>query len=128
MALVKIDGAEIELPDDMCKTDKGVRDALTPYYPGAANSDVKRETKGSATIITVTKRAGSKGSYAAVFEALERAPEEITPLLLLSPRARRGDVDAALSRSLEDAREVARARAALDAAPSVAAADVPEGF
>lgn len=61
MVTVKIEGSELEIPESTCKTDSGLRQALTPFYPGAANSTVERKTTNGKTIITVTKKAGNKG-------------------------------------------------------------------
>lgn len=131
MPTVKIDGAEMELPDDVCKTDQKLRDALVAFYPGAANSDVRREKKGDHEVITVTKRAGSKGCDE-VFEALDAAPEEVNPVIALAAlgrtRFRKGELDEALSRSVAMKLETKRARRALDAAPAQPARFVPEGF
>jgi hypothetical protein len=132
MATVKIDGSEMELPDEICKTDKSLKDALTPFYPGAANSDVKRETKDGHTVITVTKRAGSKGGFESVFDALDRAPEWIHPALRYDVAGwRKGDgarVEEAMLDALTAVPRVGRIVRVLDAATPQASLTVPEGF
>lgn len=126
---VKIDGQELELPDDVCSTDKRLRDALVQFYPGAANSDVKRDEK--ARTITVTKRAGQKGACDRVAAALDRAPETFTPALVLdvlgAPRSKAA-LEAAVRESFEDESAVTRIVAALDDAPPSPSLAVPEGF
>jgi hypothetical protein len=130
MWTVKIDGAELELPDDVCETDKKLRDALVQFYPGAANSDVKRDEK--ARTITVTKRAGSKGGYAAVVAELDAAPEWIHPALRFDSAGWRKSDAAAVEQAMLDAlgaaAQVDRVAAVLDDAAPLPSPTVPEGF
>jgi hypothetical protein len=132
MPTVKIEGTELELPDDICKSDQKLRDALVAFYPGAANSDVKRDKKGDKEVITVTKRAGSKGSSAPVVEALDAAPEWIHPALVFDVKGwRKTDAEAlerAMLEALESLAEVERVAGLLDSAAPLPAPFVPEGF
>lgn len=132
MAKVKIEGTELELDDAICKTDKSLKDALCPYYPAVANADIKRETKGDHTVITVTKRAGSKGNFAAVLSALNEAPESISPILELEVRgwkkAGKVVVDEALLQMLDDERHLAAVSKSLDHAEPQSSNALPTGF
>lgn len=131
MALVKIEGSDLDLDDSICKTDKGLKDALAPFYPAVANADIKRETKGEQMVITVTKRAGSKGC-AEVVNALDAAPETICTVLLLalrgSHKAEMQEVDQVILDALEAEQSVQRTLNTLDEAAPQAMDAVPVGF
>lgn len=60
--IVKIEGQEIPLPEEIAKSDEGVKRALAPYYPEAANALITRVENEGVTSITVVKRAGTKGA------------------------------------------------------------------
>jgi hypothetical protein len=132
MAKVKIEGNTLDLPDDVCKTNKGLTDALLPFYPAAANADIKRETKGEETVITVTKKAGTKGHSDPVIAALDAAAETINPVLLIDTakvkKLPAAELDAALEQFLEEERQVLRIVKALDNAEPQSAAIPPVGF
>lgn len=64
MAKVKIEGNTLDLPDEIAKSNKSLLAALTPFYPAAANATIKREGKGDQMVVSVTKKAGTKGSGA----------------------------------------------------------------
>lgn len=132
MALVKIEGSELELDDSICKSDKSLKDALSPYYPAVSNADIKRETKGGRTVITVTKRAGSKGNFEEILCALESAPEWIHPALVLEVfnggKARDCDVDEALISALNAEVDLNRIAGIVETAPAQGSHSIPEGF
>jgi hypothetical protein len=127
---VKIDQQELTLPDDVCSSDKKLRDALVQFYPGAANSDVKRDEK--ARTITVTKRAGSKGGYENAVATLDRAPEWIHPALCLDQRGLgrfAGEaLDGVTIHALEEAALFDRVTEVLDGADAQPTPYVPKGF
>jgi hypothetical protein len=52
--ILKIEGQEI--------TDADLKRALTPMFPGAANSKIERVEKDGTVTITVVKLAGAKGN------------------------------------------------------------------
>lgn len=61
--IVKIEGQEVPVPDSVgALEDADLKRALTPMFPGAANSKIERAEKDGVTTITVVKLAGSKGS------------------------------------------------------------------
>ena len=59
--LIKIEGQEIPVPEEIGKSDESVKQVLTPYYPQAANSLITRVEKDDLVTITVVKQAGTKG-------------------------------------------------------------------
>jgi hypothetical protein len=89
MALIKIsaDGAEFEITDDVARDDRHLSEALAPFYPELANAEINRSEEDGKLIVTVTKRAGTKGAGVSdVIIALRAAPEEINPALVLQRR------------------------------------------
>lgn len=129
---VKVEGNTLDLPEEICKSNKSLTDALLPFYPAVANADIKREGKGEDTVITVTKKAGTKGSFAPVIAALDAAPEAINPVLVIAAtqpkKLTTATLDDAIVAMLEDEAELARVSRALDEAPAQAAQILPRGF
>ena len=61
--IIKIEGQEIDIPAQVgVLEDADLKRALTPMFPGAANSKIERAEKDGAVTITVVKLAGAKGS------------------------------------------------------------------
>lgn len=92
MAIIKIsaDGAEFEITDDAARDDRHLREALAPFYPELMNAEINRLEEDGELIVTVTKRAGTKGAgVSGVLVALHAAPEEINPALVLRHRLMR---------------------------------------
>jgi len=87
LAVIKIssDGVDdILVPDEVVATDELVRQALAPYYAELANADVTRSEENGQIIVTVTKRAGTKGNdTSGVISALRAAPEQMNAALVL---------------------------------------------
>ena len=97
--VVVVDNQEIPLDAETAASDHEIRQALRWCYPEIANATINRRTEGEREIITVIKRAGTKGTAAgdviekAEFNALRsarrtledvcselrRAPEDINP-------------------------------------------------
>ena len=69
--LIKIEGQEIPVPEEIGKSDESVKQVLTPYYPQAANSLITRVQKDDLVTITVVKQAGTKGVMIPDEEILE---------------------------------------------------------
>jgi hypothetical protein len=86
MALIKIttDGSEFEVADEIARDDQRLREALTPFYPELANAEITRSEQEGKLIVTMVKRAGTKGSgFADVLAVLRDSPEEFNPALVL---------------------------------------------
>ena len=61
--ILKIEGQELVIPPEVGGLDDAdLKRALTPMFPGAANSKIERAEKDDTVTITVIKLAGSKGS------------------------------------------------------------------
>ena len=61
--ILKIEGQELVIPPEVGGLeDADLKRALTPMFPGAANSKIERAEKDETVTITVIKLAGSKGS------------------------------------------------------------------
>jgi len=102
--VVVIDNQEIPLDAETAASDHEIRQALRWCYPEIANATINRRTEGEREIITVIKRAGTKGSVASEINAkaelstaeimrraleevcaeLRRAPEEVNPAVHLA--------------------------------------------
>ena len=97
--VVVIDNQEIPLDAETAASDHEIRQSLRWCYPEIANSTINRRTEGEREIITIIKRAGTKGNAACagtvktefgtseitrrtlrdVCSELRHAPEEINP-------------------------------------------------
>jgi hypothetical protein len=61
--ILKIEGQELTIPTEVGGLeDADLKRALTPMFPGAANSKIERVEKDGTVTITVIKLAGSKGN------------------------------------------------------------------
>lgn len=61
--IVKIEEQIIPVPPEIGQDDDKVRQALAPFYPGAAEAMITRTEKDDEITVNVVKRAGSKGSH-----------------------------------------------------------------
>lgn len=60
--VIKVEGQDIPVPEDVgALDDADLKRALTPMFPGAANSRIERAEQDGVVTITVTKLAGAKG-------------------------------------------------------------------
>ncbi len=104
--VVVIDNQEIPLDAETAASDHEIRQALRWCYPEIANATINRRTENDREIITIIKRAGTKGSVASeisvnaggeisaaeitrraleeVYAELRRAPEEVNPAVQLA--------------------------------------------
>lgn len=132
MAKVLIEGNEMDLPDEICADNKSLIEALLPFYPAAGNASVQRKKEGETTVITVTKRAGSKGVLEPVLNALDQAPESINSILLIEgtgwKKHTAKEIDEALLGMISDQEEIDRITRALAETAPEAAQSVPVGF
>ena len=131
MPTVKVEGTTLNLPDEVCRTNQGVIDALVTFYPGVANADIKREGKGDDMVIKVTKKAGDKGSFAPVIQALRDAPETISSLVVIGATEARPtaeDLDEAILKMLEEEKAAVRVVLNLIGSEAQPAQSLPKGF
>lgn len=60
---IKIEGQEIDMPEEIAGDDDALKSALSPYFPGAANAKfIRSEPKDDVITVTVVKQAGTKGA------------------------------------------------------------------
>ncbi len=83
MIQVAIDGQNFPLPDEIGAKDELVRAALAPFVPWIVNAQIQRKEEGGNTLVTVIKRADTKGSAGNVPEALIAAPQQRNPAIEL---------------------------------------------
>jgi hypothetical protein len=89
MATVKLtsDGQSIQVADDIANDFNKLRKVLGQYYPDLSNAELKREVVEGETVVSITKKAGTKGGSHAPLAPLQyllAAPEELNPVLALS--------------------------------------------
>jgi hypothetical protein len=115
MALIKIstDGTEFELKDDIARDDQRLREALTPFYPEMANAEITRSEQDGKLIVTMAKRAGTKGF----------SRTDVLTVLRTATEIRRATNDG--QKQIE---EVKASLKLLEVAKSVAARSIPVGF
>ena len=74
------EGHEIPLDDTIAASDDLLKQALLPHLGAEiANAQITRTTKENQPVVTLTKRAGPKGSIPQVLDAFRQAPERINP-------------------------------------------------
>ncbi|MCI0488973.1 MAG: hypothetical protein L0229_20465 [Blastocatellia bacterium] len=136
------DQQTLELADEIAGTDDTLRAALSPYYPDLANCDIARKKTGDAMVVTVTKRAGTKGAspldhLVAAEESLNPAVEMNRELLDLEIRGalsaaellrRAPEIERAVERGRKQIDHVTHARRFLAGAEAETSVCVPEGF
>lgn len=89
--IISIEGQSIPMPEEIASDDQKIKDALAPYFPGAANSKIMRSDPANETVtVTVIKQAGTKGS-SSILEKLISAPESLNPAVQMYREL--GDVD-----------------------------------
>src|SRR5947209_11284952 len=101
MAIVKIEGKEITLPDDVVKAGDGaIRAVLAANgFPAVENADIQiagSEKPGAPAIVNVAPRSTGKGAppgkaYEDFLNALAAAPEYVNPAIALAARAMRAE-------------------------------------
>ena len=78
--IISIEGQSIELPEEVASSDETEKQALAPFFPGAATAKINRSVKDDVTTITVIKQAGTKGSDS-FFNNLVELPEKLNPVI-----------------------------------------------
>jgi hypothetical protein len=154
MAIVKIEGKEIPLPDDVVNAgDKAIRAVLAASgFPAVENADIQikgRERAGAPAIVSVTPRSTGKGApseqeYGFFLDALLAAPQYVNPAIALAAEciraeaqgdsefleraARGGAVERAVMEGSREGKAVLGALSALGHAVPCASKRVPDGF
>ena len=82
MPIIKLEGQEIPIDAALAASDDLIRKALLPFYPEVGNATIGRKEENGETIITIVKRAGSKGLTP--FEQLVVTPESVNPAIALA--------------------------------------------
>lgn len=137
-----IDGDRVGISEEIANNDDLLKAALAPTWPDVRTATLKRErAKDGSLVVTVTKRAGTKG---ALIERLFAAPAGVNPAIEMSARiaglAKAGQLDSERIQELlpqiefaavQGERDLDAANAALSSlrdAGAVAAKEVPLGF
>jgi hypothetical protein len=148
--ILEIDQQEIPLDAETAASDHEIRLALRNTYPEIANATISRRTEGEGEIITVIKRAGTKGRdraanpVDAVLRELVSAPETIPAAVTLAAELNaqmaagtltlgglalhQGAMSAAIADGEDEITQVEQARQRLRQSPPQASASVPVGF
>lgn len=63
MAIIKIEGQEVELETALAEDDKLLRAVLQPHYSSIENANITREIKDGRLTVTIVKRAQHKGGF-----------------------------------------------------------------
>ena len=84
MATITLNGQTFELDDSIAGDDARLKDALAPYAPDIHTAQITRTQQGDKLLVTITKRAGTKGSLPTPLTALQAAPAWINPALTLA--------------------------------------------
>ena len=142
VCVVIVENQRIPLPAPALSDDE-VRKMITPFWPSAANAEIKRETKDGVIEITLVKRPGTKGS--GVLEVLRASDADgVNPAVAMYYRlmnvsgtdqldlARilplRDDIQDAITVGQAEAQAVRQALRALQGAAASPHSKVPGGF
>ena len=140
--VVIVENQRIPLPAPTI-SDDDLRKMIAPFWPSAANAEIKREIKDGVLEITLVKRPGTKGS--GLLEVLRASGADgVNPAVAMYYRlmnfsgmdqldlARilplRGDIQAAIAAGQAEAQEVRQALRALQGASASPHLIVPVGF
>ena len=89
--VVVIENQRIPLPSTTI-SDHEICKMITPFWPAAANAEIKRETKDGVLEITLVKRPGTKGS-SVLAALLDRAEDDINPAIAMYYRLMKASAD-----------------------------------
>ncbi len=81
MIEVVIDGQNFPLPDEIGAKDELVRAALAPFVPWIVNAQIQRKEEAGNTVVTIIKRADTKGSAGSLMDGLIAALGERNPAI-----------------------------------------------
>lgn len=142
---IMYEGHEIPIDDTIAASDELLKQALLPHLGAEiANAQVTRTTKEGQPVVTLTKRAGPKGTTTQVLEAFRQAPEYINPAFglacMLKWNEARGTLDfqglldlqpvieAALASDEREETHIKRAVSRMREAPAVTSTSIIVGF
>lgn len=144
MVKIQIEGQILDLPPDIAVNDDAIRRVLAPVFPQVANATlVRTDGPDGVTLIKVTKRAGSKGSYETILEHLKDSPRHVNPIFPLYQRLHKNDtrfvsaeeffsiqgqLDQAIQSGEDELRDTTSLLARLAHAPGHASRRTPVGF
>lgn len=84
MAIIKLDGQDVDIDDAIASSDEDLKSVLVPFYPQLANAEITREINDDGQmIVRMIKRAGPKGNETPI-ESLKNAPNELNPTIDLA--------------------------------------------
>jgi hypothetical protein len=144
MATIKCEGQEFDMPLEIAKDNKMLIDTMVAYFPGIANAEIKRTGEGDAMVVTMIKRAGTKG-WNEVEQVLVDAREHINPAVAMQHEMNlkgagsgtmtvremlemRPQIDKALEAGNKEVAIVEHSAKALARAAAVPAGSVVKGF
>lgn len=61
MAIIKIEGQDLELEAALAEDDKMLKAVLQPYYSSVENATITRDVKEGKLTVTIVKKAQHKG-------------------------------------------------------------------
>lgn len=92
MVKIQIEGQILDLPPDIAVNDDAIRRAIAPVFPQVANATFTRtDGPDGVTLIKVTKRAGTKGTYDHVLKHLKDSQRHVNPIFPLYQRLYQND-------------------------------------
>ena len=133
----------IEVPDEIADDDQAIVKALVPFYPQAAEAELKREAGPETGDVTVKviPQGKTKGSCDQVLTLLKNAPRHVNPAVALCLRleaqgpsqpealiALKDEIGAAITQGEEEIEFVDEVLRALQKARAVPSTTVPTGF
>lgn len=141
---VVIEGRKpIEVPDEIADDEQAIVKALVPFYPQAAEAEIKREDgpeQGDVTL-KVIPQGKTKGGCDEVLARLRDTPPHVNPAVALCLRieseglsqpevliALKDEISAAITRAEEEIDYTDTVLRALRATRAVPAVHVPVGF
>lgn len=144
MAILKFEGQSLEIPDQMATNEKALLEFVATFSPQLANATISTKKEEGLLVVTLVKRAGTKGNTAKLVAALTNAPEYINPALSLAWGLKKQEVagsldldtlltmqpaiEEALTQGQAEVRLVEKALARLQAAQPQAASQIIAGF
>lgn len=150
MAIVKIEGKSITVPDEIVQAGKdAIRAALAVEFEGVENAQIEivaPDSQGGPSVVTVSKRASPKGYGARDFiaEQLIAAPAYVNPAIALAAEVMRAELDGnpdvlersirsgaverAIAEGSREGKDVLRAMQALGHIVPRPSVEVPPGF